>query len=86
MSRGLTVVVALAAAILGLAAPAGKAAAHAFPTGARPAVGSTISAPPPRVVVSFDSPIESLFAKLQVLDSTGENEADGEPVVSGRPR
>jgi methionine-rich copper-binding protein CopC len=55
--------------------------AHAFPSGAEPAVGSTVSSPPSKVVIHFDNPIEALFTKLDVFDGRGNNEAAGAPVV-----
>ena len=58
------------------------AAAHAFPNGSEPAVGSTVSTPPAQVVVNFDSPIEQMFAKLSVFDSSGQAQDNGTPVVS----
>lgn len=51
------------------------AAAHAFPEHESPAAGATVAAPPTRVAIDFDAPIERLFAKLQVLDSAGRNMA-----------
>ncbi len=50
------------------------ALAHAFPKAEEPLVGSTVASPPPRVSIEFDAPIESMFAKLDVLDSAGRNQ------------
>jgi methionine-rich copper-binding protein CopC len=61
-------------------APA-SALAHAFPTAEQPLVGSTVDAPPSRVTIDYDAPIESLFAKLQVLDGGGQDQAAGPPEV-----
>ncbi len=58
------------------------AAAHAFPVGASPRVGCTLDSPPAEVVIDFDSPIESLFTKLEVLDRAGHKETIGDPAVS----
>ncbi len=56
--------------------------AHAFPAGSQPGVGSTLSAPPSEVEITFDSPIESMFARLDVSNSGGSNENAGAPTVS----
>ena len=62
------------------------ALAHAFPEAEEPKVGSTVTAPPQRVAVRFDAPIEALFSKLDVLDSGGQNEAEGTPQVNADTR
>ena len=59
-----------------------KAAAHAFPKGAQPRVGATVNSPPAEVLINFDNPIEQLFAKLQVLDSSDQDETAGPVKVS----
>ncbi len=69
---------ALAAAIMGWPRPA---AAHAFPEHETPSAGATVAAPPARVAIDFDAPIEKLFAKLEVLDSAGRNLAAAPPAV-----
>lgn len=56
------------------------ASAHAFPKRENPAAGATLNSPPSQVTIDFDAPIEKLFAKLTVLDSSGRNLAS-EPVV-----
>jgi methionine-rich copper-binding protein CopC len=55
--------------------------AHAFPQAEQPLVGSTVSTPPSRVTITYDAPIESLFAKLEVLDQAGQEQAQGPPAV-----
>jgi copper resistance protein C len=60
---------------------AAPAAAHALPTGEMPRVGSTVAASPAEVTIWFDAPIESLFAKLQVLDAAGRERSQGSPLV-----
>jgi methionine-rich copper-binding protein CopC len=42
-----------------------------MPASEDPKVGSTIDTAPPRVVITFDSPIEQMFAKLAVTDDHG---------------
>jgi methionine-rich copper-binding protein CopC len=55
--------------------------AHAFPEAEQPLVGSTVTAPPDRVTIKYDAPIQSLFATLKVLDRTGKSVAAGAPKV-----
>jgi methionine-rich copper-binding protein CopC len=58
-----------------------KAWAHAFPSAEQPLVGSTASVPPSAVTITYDAPIESLFAKLEVIDSSGQEQTKGPPTV-----
>ena len=58
------------------------ARAHSFPAREDPAAGQTLSGPPPRVAITYDAPIEKLFASLEVLNSAGINQANGSPQVS----
>jgi len=60
--------------------------AHAFPNAENPKVGATLQTPPTRVVITFDSPIESLFAKLTVAGPSGDDEAAGPPGVDANTR
>ena len=53
--------------------------AHAFPSGEEPRVGSTVTTSPSEVVIKFDNPIESLFAKLEVTDDAGHDMTNGKP-------
>jgi methionine-rich copper-binding protein CopC len=64
-------------------APGGSAIAwaHAFPKAEQPLVGCTVSIPPSRVTITYDAPIESLFAKLDVLDGAGQEQTVGSPTV-----
>lgn len=55
--------------------------AHAFPEAEQPRVGSTVSSPPARVSIKYDAPIQSLFSKLKVLDSSGKAVTIGSPKV-----
>ncbi len=55
--------------------------AHAFPNEEQPLVGSTITTPPSKVSITYDAPIESLFAKLQVIDGAGQEQITGPPSV-----
>lgn len=58
-----------------------SADAHAFPVAEQPAVGSTVTAPPTEVAITFDNPIEALFATLAVVDGSGHEQADGPPTA-----
>src|SRR5579872_2739381 len=60
--------------------------AHSFPEEQHPSAGQTLSAPPGEIRIRFDAPIEKLFAKLQVLDSSGKDRAAGTPSVSADGR
>jgi len=60
--------------------------AHAFPSAEDPKVGSTLQTPPSRVVITFDSPIESLFAKLAVVGPSGDDVTAGAPAVDANTR
>lgn len=55
--------------------------AHAFPEAEHPRVGSTVSSPPARVSIKYDAPIQSLFSKLEVLNSSGKAVTIGGPEV-----
>jgi len=72
----------LGAAIAAAGARPMRAWAHAFPSGEEPKVGSTVAAAPTQVMITFDNPIEALFAKLQVTDDTGNDVTAGAPVRS----
>ena len=64
--------------ILALVAAAGAPAAfaHAFLEHASPRVGSTVEAPPSRVMLHFSQDLEPAFSSVQVFDATGR-EVDG---------
>ncbi len=51
--------------------------AHSFPEHESPAAGQTLTSSPPEVTIKYDAPIEKVFATLEVLDSSGRNEALG---------
>jgi methionine-rich copper-binding protein CopC len=75
----LAMAAAMAAAAIALPS---RARAHAFPSGEEPRVGCTTDHPPPRVAITFDSPIELMFAKLQVTDAEGRDVTAGPPARS----
>ena len=72
----------MTALIVGAAFAPAPAHAHAFPTAEQPLVGATVNTPPSRVAITYDAPIESLFARLEVLNGAGQNETAGPPHVA----
>jgi hypothetical protein len=48
--------------------------------------GSTIAAPPSQAAITFDGPIEELFAKLGVAGADGQDETAGSPHFSSDHR
>jgi copper resistance protein C len=62
------------------------AGAHSFPERETPSAGQRLSAPPSEVTITFDAPIEKLFAKLQVLGADGKPETVGQPQVDASAR
>ncbi|MDB5108444.1 MAG: copC domain protein [Candidatus Binatus sp.] len=58
-------------AMLAVVASPRIARAHAFPASESPRVGATEQSAPASVSITFDNPVEQMFAKLQVLDSGG---------------
>ena len=62
------------------------AQAHASPEAEDPKVGSTVTSPPQQVSIRFDVPIESMFSKLDVSDSSGQNAEEGTPQLNADTR
>ena len=60
--------------------------AHAFPETETPAAGQNVTTSPAEIAIKFDAPIEQLFARLQVLDTAGKDQAAGAPQVSDDAR
>ena len=73
--------IAIGTLFLAVGAPV-IARAHSFPASENPAAGQTLPGPPPQVAITYDAPIEKLFASLEVLNSAGVNQAAGSPQVS----
>ena len=67
-------------AMLTTAMAAGAALAHSFPQEQTPVAGQTLTTPPQAVTIKFDGPIEKVFARLEVLDSSGANHTIGGPI------
>ncbi|TWD79059.1 hypothetical protein FB561_0109 [Kribbella amoyensis] len=68
----------LVASLLALVASTGVAAAHAKLESITPANGSTTAAPPTEVVMTFNEPVGSTGAQVQVKSPTGTNVATGD--------
>lgn len=68
------------AALLVALLPA-TAAAHARLTGTTPAAGARLERPPDRVLLHFDEPVETRFAQVRVVRSTGAAVPTGDPVL-----
>jgi copper resistance protein C len=60
--------------------------AHSFPQEQNPAAGQTLATPPSAVSIKYDAPIEHLFAKLEVVDGSGNDLATSQPEVSSDGR
>ena len=59
------------------------ALAHAFLDHANPLVGSTVSAAPHEIVLTFTQNLEPAFSTAQVTDSSGAKVDQGKAQVSG---
>src|SRR5258708_39750140 len=62
------------------------ASAHSFPESEVPSAGQKVASAPSEVTINFDAPIEKLFAKLEVTDADGKNNAVGAPQISDDAR
>ena len=71
----------LVASLLTLVVSTGVAAAHAKLESMTPADGSTMAAPPTKVVLTFSEPIGSNGTQVQVKSPTGKNVASGDVQV-----
>jgi methionine-rich copper-binding protein CopC len=60
--------------------------AHAFPSSENPKVGATIDKAPSAVAITYDSPIERLFARLAVSGPDGDDVTAGPAQVDGGGR
>jgi methionine-rich copper-binding protein CopC len=80
--RASTLMAATAGLLSVLAVSTALVSAHSFPESEAPAAGQTLNEPPSEVRIKYDAPIEKLFAQLSVLDSSGQNLAQGAPTVS----
>jgi copper resistance protein C len=71
----------LVASLLALVVSTGPAAAHAKLESMAPADGSSMAAPPTKVVLTFNEPIGSNGTQVQVKSPTGKNVASGDVQV-----
>ncbi|WP_112242439.1 copper resistance CopC family protein [Kribbella monticola] len=68
----------LVASLLALVVATGPAAAHAKLESMSPADGSTMAAPPTQVVLTFNEPVGSTGAEVQVKSPSGNNVSTGD--------
>jgi methionine-rich copper-binding protein CopC len=71
-------VAVVVASLLALVVSTGVAAAHAKLESITPADGSTMAAPPTKVVLTFNEPVGSTGAQVQVKSPTGNNVSSGD--------
>ncbi|MFK4087004.1 copper resistance protein CopC [Kribbella sp. NPDC020789] len=69
------------ASLLALVISTGPAAAHAKLESMTPADGSTMPAPPSKIVLTFNEPVGSNGTQIQVKSPAGLNVATGNPQV-----
>jgi methionine-rich copper-binding protein CopC len=75
-------VLAFAVLLIGLGwVSAPRAAAHAFLDHAAPRVGSTVSAPPSELRLSFTQELEPAFSTVEVMDESGTKVDKGDVEV-----
>ena len=72
-----------AVSLLLLSLGASSARAHAFLNHASPLVGSTVSAAPQEVLLTFTQNLEGAFSTVQVTGPSGARVDQGKPQVSG---
>jgi copper resistance protein C len=70
-------------ALLAMAFGAPVARAHAFLDHATPLVGSTVSAAPHEVSLSFTQNLEPAFSSVTVTDASGAQVSQGKAQISG---
>lgn len=68
----------LVVSLLALVVSTGPAAAHAKLESITPADGSTMAAPPTQVVMTFNEPVGSTGAQVQIKSPSGKNVARGQ--------
>lgn len=72
------------AAVLVLGVYSTNACAHAVLVATSPADGATLNSPPTRVVLTFDEPVNTIGAHIDVFSAAGQNVAIGRAVAHGR--
>jgi len=78
--RKLLILSLLLAAALG----GSGALAHAFLDHASPLVGSTVSAAPREVVLTFTQNLQAAFSSVEITDANGVRVDQGKPQISGK--
>lgn len=82
--RALTLLLGvLAGLFLLLAAPGGKASAHAAVVSSNPAQGSIVQTAPSQVVITFSEHVQAVDSRIQVIDPNGKKIGNGTPKVVG---
>jgi copper transport protein len=81
MSARGRIVVALAAAAVGLSLPS-VASAHAYLIRTVPAASGVLDRPPPNVALTYDEAVEPRFAIISVTSAAGHQETTGPPTRS----
>jgi methionine-rich copper-binding protein CopC len=76
-----THLIVVALLTVGLGAPAARA--HAFLDHASPLVGSTVSAAPQEVSLTFTQKLEPAFSSVTVTDASGAQVSQGKAQISG---
>lgn len=76
-------VLSMLLAVFSSLATALAASAHAALTSMTPAAGSTVTVPPPAVVLTFSEPVSSSFVTVTVTDGAGASVVAGRPAVNG---
>jgi copper resistance protein C len=71
-----------ALSLLFLTVGAAAAHAHASLAHASPSVGSTVSAPPHEVILTFTERLEAAFSNLTVVDASGTEVSQGKAQVN----
>jgi methionine-rich copper-binding protein CopC len=83
VALGIAIRFALGAALFTSVISAAPASAHAVLLQTMPAANAALTAPPTQVVLKFDEPVGTTFAKVLVTSAGGANAARGKPSVLG---
>jgi len=83
VALGIAISFALGAALFTSVISAAPASAHAVLLQSTPAANAALTTAPTQVVLKFDEPVGSTFAKVLVSSAGGANVAHGKPSVLG---
>jgi methionine-rich copper-binding protein CopC len=75
------IIIVFATVLVASLASSGGAQAHAMLSQAVPAVGSTVSASPGKIVLSFTESIEPAFSGIDVRDASGQRVDSGKAAL-----